>query len=831
MLTPSVRTSVSAMIVALGYSVACTKVDPRLLGATEPKVATNQPPSLSAAEARQPIQPSSTTPETPSTASTNTSNPAKHADLDSARWKSLLEGIADPLAVDLTLLASAMALDADVQVEFRPVVLTRAGLWLPILKALPREARAVYQESVLDAFDSDPMSRVESLCLSVKYKRDDSKKRTKEIAALNLFARTRAGVVRDFVRWAGKQEAALEKKSESESTFVLLEAMTEEDFAAVKSGTKVVEGTEMIDLGPYTTIAIERVAPNSLSTNERIAGIQLLTRGGIVGTTKSFDTLGAGVDFLIRVLRRANESVVQDSDGKDDLLASGRLSTSAEDSGSAEFEATLEKQLTIRGTYRPPSVVDVNTVASDLRDPKQAEKSLRKVRTVLPRTAEAIATTARYTVEGSAVRFELTVPVLDILADLGGASVSMPGQALRLGSGFDDSSIAGVASVAAPKRGVSDFSVQNGVAGQLQFLGAQNPRNEILKQWLEREGNLRNFVEWTGAHFGRPIPVYAAECGQANAFYMPDQRAIVICYELADDMIAKLRGIFKPDELGAAVLGGMLFILIHEYGHALIHQLQIPATGREEDAVDQLATVSLIGTGTKGILYAITAMRWFDASEKIGGRVPYWDEHSAHGVRAHEIACLIYGSDPQHLSAFAGSQWLPTQRARRCPSEYQKANSAWGALLGTRRGQDISLGSDWAGIGSSESESLPKQSECSEVSGQWELTTTVTSALNGGIGTHGYYRMRIAEDCNATFEKLGFDAIRFTPDRIQRGGTRLRHLNDRWSAALALQRDAATDYTMEFSFTIGDRVGGGWQYTGDSYRATGFAGTVEGNRL
>ena len=38
-------------------------------------------------------------------------------------------------------------------------------------------------------------------------------------------------------------------------------------------------------------------------------------------------------------------------------------------------------------------------------------------------------------------------------------------------------------------------------------------------------------------------------------------------------------------------IGNVLFVLLHETGHALISDLEIPVLGREEDAADQLATV------------------------------------------------------------------------------------------------------------------------------------------------------------------------------------------------------------------------------------------------
>lgn len=120
---------------------------------------------------------------------------------------------------------------------------------------------------------------------------------------------------------------------------------------------------------------------------------------------------------------------------------------------------------------------------------------------------------------------------------------------------------------------------------------------------------------------------------------------------------------------------------------------------------------------------------------------------------------------------------------------------------------------------------------CGAISGQWDVTTTVTAAHHGGVGTQGYYLMRVASDCNANIQKLGFNATRFTPDRIQRGGASVRWNGTAWAVEFALQRDASADYTIEFLFGIDTRLSGSWRYTGASFETTGFAGTVVGSRL
>ncbi|MEK9752119.1 MAG: DUF4344 domain-containing metallopeptidase, partial [Rhodospirillaceae bacterium] len=48
------------------------------------------------------------------------------------------------------------------------------------------------------------------------------------------------------------------------------------------------------------------------------------------------------------------------------------------------------------------------------------------------------------------------------------------------------------------------------------------------------------------------------------------------------------------------VTGNVVFTLLHEAGHALIHMLDLPTLGREEDAADNLAALRMIGDPAKG---------------------------------------------------------------------------------------------------------------------------------------------------------------------------------------------------------------------------------------
>src|SRR5262245_59789931 len=67
---------------------------------------------------------------------------------------------------------------------------------------------------------------------------------------------------------------------------------------------------------------------------------------------------------------------------------------------------------------------------------------------------------------------------------------------------------------------------------------------------------------------------------------------------LADNRIAKLSA-EDAAKLTSFVVGNLFFVVVHELGHAVISQLKLPVLGREEDAADSFATLSMLLIGTE----------------------------------------------------------------------------------------------------------------------------------------------------------------------------------------------------------------------------------------
>lgn len=197
------------------------------------------------------------------------------------------------------------------------------------------------------------------------------------------------------------------------------------------------------------------------------------------------------------------------------------------------------------------------------------------------------------------------------------------------------------------------------------------------------------------------VPVVFKECGDVNAFYDPETREISLCWELveyyAGMFLSEEQTEEEAQEGGEAVAGATLFTFFHELGHALIDIYDLPVTGREEDAVDQLATMILLEGGEEGEMAALNGAWSFltEEEEDIEGQEEYsaeeeveeeeelafWDEHSLDEQRFYNIVCWSYGKNPEGFQYLVDDETLPEGRAERCPAEYDRMSRSWDALL------------------------------------------------------------------------------------------------------------------------------------------------------
>src|SRR3954465_2505429 len=143
------------------------------------------------------------------------------------------------------------------------------------------------------------------------------------------------------------------------------------------------------------------------------------------------------------------------------------------------------------------------------------------------------------------------------------------------------------------------------------------------------------------------------------------------------------------DKLKATIefaVGNMLFVLLHEAGHGLISDLGLPVLGREEDAVDQFATVTMLEMKTEFTHRTLvnSAKSWLISDRRArdeGEVVTYYDNHGLDLQRAYNIICLMVGSDNDRFEDLANEVNLPEDRQEGCMADYSNASWSWNRVL------------------------------------------------------------------------------------------------------------------------------------------------------
>ena len=222
-------------------------------------------------------------------------------------------------------------------------------------------------------------------------------------------------------------------------------------------------------------------------------------------------------------------------------------------------------------------------------------------------------------------------------------------------------------------------------------LTVEKPKNaefDEIYELLQTENVLQDFIYAMNERIEFPgeVTIKVVECGEDNAFYNPEDASISICYEFLQHAIAMQdeENIPKREKL----LHAAGFTFLHEMGHAIVDKLKIPITGKEENAVDELAMVILMSDTSDATYYAAIegAMQFYrDALEEDLRKYPYYDTHAPSIERYYDMLSIIVGANPESAKEYVGKKdkfKLHPDRAETAEADYEQKLANWKKLLG-----------------------------------------------------------------------------------------------------------------------------------------------------
>lgn len=174
-----------------------------------------------------------------------------------------------------------------------------------------------------------------------------------------------------------------------------------------------------------------------------------------------------------------------------------------------------------------------------------------------------------------------------------------------------------------------------------------------------------------------PIAVVFQPCGIENAFWDNAGR-ITICEELVRKALDRRSQALSQGQVSREVAdliadGEVLFVALHELGHAVIDRHRIAFSGKEEDVADQFAAW-LIMRLDNAPMY-VGAMNFFAEPARllhIFGKRQLTDEHGLNPQRRAQLVCWGYGRAPAAMQSFADHVGLSASRRPRCAEEFQQ---------------------------------------------------------------------------------------------------------------------------------------------------------------
>jgi putative metallopeptidase DUF4344 len=155
---------------------------------------------------------------------------------------------------------------------------------------------------------------------------------------------------------------------------------------------------------------------------------------------------------------------------------------------------------------------------------------------------------------------------------------------------------------------------------------------------------------------------------------------------------ARLKGLSHQQLQGVAefVIGNLLYVSLHEMGHAVIDDMYLYVLGREEDAADSHATVTMLklgGSFSRNVLVAATKGWAYSArrDQARGISLAFYDEHGLDKQRAYQIVCLMVGSAPDKFVDLANEAKMPEERQGTCQGDWSTASWGWNKALEPHR--------------------------------------------------------------------------------------------------------------------------------------------------
>jgi len=199
------------------------------------------------------------------------------------------------------------------------------------------------------------------------------------------------------------------------------------------------------------------------------------------------------------------------------------------------------------------------------------------------------------------------------------------------------------------------------------------------------------------------LVVKTIECGKVNSWYGREDSkpTVTLCYELLNQVLASLpkettaQGISPED----AKIGQLLWLALHEVGHATFDILGVSIFGNEEVAADNFASYVMLQFAEARQLIIGAAWKWnaylqnYKMNPVFQVRlVGFASDHGLPQERFYNVLCMAFGANPVLFADFVQEGYLPATRAANCVREYMRFAKSFEKVIGPHIDYELAKG-------------------------------------------------------------------------------------------------------------------------------------------
>lgn len=218
---------------------------------------------------------------------------------------------------------------------------------------------------------------------------------------------------------------------------------------------------------------------------------------------------------------------------------------------------------------------------------------------------------------------------------------------------------------------------------KVNYQPATTPHELRVKNLIEQSGVTTEFEQIVDSYFPLDKQLRLIYGGIEGPLYDPQLHAMYVPYTFVGEALKYFSQHRAPEIAEIGAIDTLMHTLLHEAGHALVFDNRIPVLGKEEDAVDNLATLLMIKYVDEGAKAAINAATMFDYESQDGNAFyeysEYIDEHSFELQRYFSTLCLVYGSNPQLFDELLDEieQDSLQEKQQTCVATYHDIDDNW----------------------------------------------------------------------------------------------------------------------------------------------------------